>query len=91
MSVLIPITKVLLLISVIFILVKYLLNKYQALYFENIVKIILNIQKYIEEKKPKQPDKNCKNLNDYNLLIVTNDIPEFKCKKGDCFITYYTD
>ncbi len=52
---------------------------------------ILNIQKYIEEQKPKQPDKNCKNLNDYNLLIVTNDIPEFKCEKGDCFITYYTD
>ena len=52
---------------------------------------ILNIQKYIEEQKPKQPDKNCKNLNDYNLLIVTNDIPEFKCKKGDCFITYYTN
>ena len=53
--------------------------------------IISNIQKYIEEHKPKQPDKNCKNLNDYNLLIVTNDIPEFKCKKGDCFITYYTN
>ena len=52
---------------------------------------ILNIQKHIEEDKPKQPDKNCKNLNDYNLLIVTNDIPEFKCKKGDCFITYYTN
>jgi hypothetical protein len=52
---------------------------------------ILNIQKHIDENRSKQPDKNCKKLNDYNLLIVTNDIPEFNCKKGDCFITYYTN
>jgi len=64
---------------------KRLVEKYNPKYE------ILNIQKYIEEQKPKQPDKNCKNLNDYNLLIVTNDIPEFKCKKGDCFITFYTN
>ena len=52
---------------------------------------IINIQYNIDNNIPKNPDKNCKELNDYNLLIVTNDIPEFNCKKGDCFITYYTN
>ena len=52
---------------------------------------ILNIKEHIQENKPKNPDKNCKYLNDYNLLIITNDIPEFECKKGDCFITFYTN
>jgi hypothetical protein len=52
---------------------------------------ILNIKQCIEKGERKTPDKNCKNINDYNLLIITNDIPEFKCKKGDCFITFYTD
>jgi hypothetical protein len=50
-----------------------------------------NIKKCIEHKEQKNPDKNCKNINDYNLLITTNDIPDFNSKKGDCFITYYTD
>ena len=52
---------------------------------------IKNIQTHIDKNIPKQPDSNCKKINDYNLLIVTNDIPEFNCKKGDTFITYYTD
>ena len=52
---------------------------------------VLNIKNHINNGKRKNPDKNCKNNNDYNLLIITNDIPEYDCKKGDCFITYYTD
>ena len=49
---------------------------------------ILNIKEHIKEGTAKQPDQNCAKINEYNLLIVTNDIPEFNCKKGDCFITH---
>ena len=52
---------------------------------------VLAIKKCIDENKPKRPDKNCKKLDDYNLLIITNDIPEFNCEIGDCFITFYTN
>ena len=69
---------------------KNLVNK-RIVYEYNAKYEINKIKTRIKENKPKRPDKNCKNLNDYNLLIIKNDIPEFECKKGDCFITYYTN
>ena len=69
---------------------KNLINKRMVGEYNNHYEI-QHIKKCIEKKELKNPDKNCKYINDYNLLIVTNDIPEFNCKKGDCFITYYTN
>jgi hypothetical protein len=62
---------------------KRMVNKFDKKYE------ILNIQEHINKQQPKKPDANCKELNDYNLIIITKDIEEFKCVKGDCFIIYY--
>jgi hypothetical protein len=64
---------------------KRIVNKYDPKYEIN------NIKEFIKKKHRKRPDKNCKKCGEYNLLIVKNDVAEFESKKGDCFITFYTD
>lgn len=52
---------------------------------------VLNIKNHIKNNTIKEPDSNCQNNMDFSLLIICEDIVEFDCKKGDCFITYYTN
>ena len=63
---------------------KRIVDKYDPKYEINAIK------ECIKKKEIKRPDKNCKDCDEYNLLIVKNDITEFECKKGDCFITFNT-
>ena len=64
---------------------KKMINKFDPKYE------IINIKEHIKNNKPKNPDKNCENSNDYIIYIILDDIPEWNCKKCDCFILYYTN